>query len=76
MFIQGHETQSMLDKLKDLSDIVPKDHQKQQTLNFEAQDTVQGCCFKVNRLKNLGEKLIRKTYNDEIETVCESNQVI
>lgn len=43
------------------------------TLTFTAKDNVQGNCYKVKRLKNIGDKIVRKTFNDEMETVTDNN---
>lgn len=35
-----------------------------------------GYCYKVDTLKKMGEKIMKKTFNDEMETVTEGNIVV
>ena len=43
------------------------------TLTFAAKDMVHGNCYRVKRLRNIGDKIVRKTFNDDKEIVTESN---
>ena len=46
------------------------------TLTFEGKDSVHGNCFQTQCEKRFGDKIVKKTFNDEKEVIVQSNKIL